>query len=54
MSNIRNSQIPLYKNNLNMRDALQLHPGQKMKVIEYNGRIELIPDRDISELVDYH
>ena len=34
----------------NIRDALQIHPGQKMKVIEYNGRIELIPDRDISEL----
>jgi AbrB family looped-hinge helix DNA binding protein len=34
----------------NIRDALQLRPGQKMRVIEYNGRIELIPDRDISEL----
>ena len=34
----------------NIRDALQLRPGQKMKVIEYNGRIELIPDREISEL----
>lgn len=34
----------------NIRDSLQLHPGQKLKVIEYNGRIELIPDRDISEL----
>ena len=34
----------------NIRDALQLRPGQKMKIIEYNGRIELIPDRDISEL----
>ena len=34
----------------NIRDSLQLRPGQKMKVIEYNGRIELIPDRDISEL----
>ena len=34
----------------NIRDALQLRPGQKMTVIEYNGRIELIPDRDISEL----
>ena len=34
----------------NIRDALQLRPGQKMKVIEYNGRIELIPDKDISEL----
>ncbi|MDY7034598.1 MAG: AbrB/MazE/SpoVT family DNA-binding domain-containing protein [Thermodesulfobacteriota bacterium] len=34
----------------NIRDALHLRPGQKMKVMEYNGRIELIPDRDISEL----
>jgi len=34
----------------NIREALQLRPGQKMKVIEYDGRIELIPDRDISEL----
>lgn len=34
----------------NIRDALQLRPGQKMKVIEYNGRIELIPDRNISDL----
>jgi hypothetical protein len=29
---------------------MQLRPGQKLKVIEYEGRIELIPDRDISEL----
>jgi AbrB family looped-hinge helix DNA binding protein len=34
----------------NIRDALNLRPGQKMKVIAYNGRIELIPDREISEL----
>ena len=33
-----------------IRDALQLRPGQKMTVIEYDGRIELVPDRDISEL----
>jgi AbrB family looped-hinge helix DNA binding protein len=33
-----------------IREALKLRPGQKMRVIEYNGRIELIPDRDISEL----
>ena len=33
-----------------IRDALNLRPGQKMSVIEYDGRIELIPDRDISEL----
>jgi AbrB family looped-hinge helix DNA binding protein len=33
-----------------MRDALNLHPGQKMQVIQYDGRIELIPERDIKEL----
>jgi AbrB family looped-hinge helix DNA binding protein len=33
-----------------VREAMQLRPGQKLKVIEYEGRIELIPDRDISEL----
>ena len=30
-----------------------LLPGQKLKVIENEGRIELIPDRDISELKGY-
>lgn len=33
-----------------VRLSLNLRPGQKMQVIEYDGRIELIPDRDISEL----
>ena len=33
-----------------VREALNLHPGQKMQVVEYNGRIELIPERDIKEL----
>ena len=33
-----------------IRDKLKLKPGQKMRVIEYAGRIEMIPDRDISEL----
>ena len=33
-----------------IRDALKLRPGQKMRVVEYEGRIELIPDRDIAEL----
>ena len=33
-----------------IRDAMRLRPGQKLKVITYEGRIELIPDRDISEL----
>ena len=33
-----------------IREALKLYPGQKMQVVEYNGRIELIPERDIKEL----
>ncbi len=33
-----------------VRQALNLHPGQKMQVVEYNGRIELIPERDIKDL----
>jgi len=33
-----------------VRETLRLKPGQKMQVIEYEGRIELIPDRDIKEL----
>ena len=33
-----------------VREALQLRPGQKMQVVEYEGRIELIPERDIKEL----
>lgn len=33
-----------------IREAMRLRPGQKLKVIEYEGRIELIPDRDISGL----
>jgi len=34
----------------NVRESLKLQPGQKMQVIEYAGRIELIPERDIREL----
>jgi AbrB family looped-hinge helix DNA binding protein len=33
-----------------VRDNLHLHPGQKMQVIEYSGRVELVPERDISAL----
>lgn len=33
-----------------IRETLKLKPGQKMQVIEYDHRIELIPDRSISEL----
>ena len=33
-----------------VRNVLTLRPGQKMQVIEYNGRIEFILERDIAEL----
>ena len=33
-----------------VREALKLRPGQKLQVVEYGGRIELIPERDIQEL----
>jgi len=33
-----------------IRETMRLRPGQKLKVIEYEGRIELIPDKDITEL----
>ncbi len=35
---------------LPVRRAMRLRPGQKMRVVEYEGRIELIPDRDIADL----
>jgi AbrB family looped-hinge helix DNA binding protein len=33
-----------------VRDHLHIRPGQKMQIVEYEGRIELIPERDITEL----
>jgi AbrB family looped-hinge helix DNA binding protein len=33
-----------------IREAMRLRPGQKLRVIGYEGRIEFIPERDISEL----
>ena len=33
-----------------VRKTLNLQPGQKMQVVEYEGRIELIPERDIKEM----
>ncbi len=33
-----------------IRQALHLRPGQKMQVVEYEGRVEFIPERDITEL----
>jgi len=33
-----------------IRQTLHLRPGQKMQVVEYDRRIELIPERYIKEL----
>jgi len=33
-----------------IRESLKLKAGQKMSVLEYDGRIEMIPDREIAEL----
>lgn len=33
-----------------IRDSLQLRPGQRLQVVEYEGRIEFIPERSIKEL----
>jgi AbrB family looped-hinge helix DNA binding protein len=33
-----------------IREAMELKPGQKVHVIEYDGRIELIPERDIKSM----
>ena len=33
-----------------VRDSLQLKPGQKVQVILYGNRIEMIPERNISEM----
>jgi AbrB family looped-hinge helix DNA binding protein len=33
-----------------VRDSLCIKPGQRMQVVEYAGRIEFIPERDIREL----
>lgn len=33
-----------------IRDSLQVSPGQRMQVIQYENRIELIPERDVGEL----
>ena len=36
-----------------VRENLGLRPGQKLRVVEHAGRIELIPERDISELMGF-
>jgi AbrB family looped-hinge helix DNA binding protein len=33
-----------------VRESLHLRPGQRMHIVEFDGRIELIPERDIKEL----
>ena len=33
-----------------IRKALQLSPGQKVQVLSYGNRIELIPERKISDM----
>ena len=33
-----------------VRDHLRLLPGQKMQVMEYQGRVELLPEQDIGEM----
>ena len=36
-----------------VRNNLNLMPGQKMQVLEYKGRVELIPEKDISDLLGF-
>lgn len=33
-----------------VRENLHIRPGQKMQVVEYAGRVEFLPQRDIAEL----
>ncbi len=33
-----------------IRDSLQLRPGQRMQVVQYENRVEFIPEKDVSEL----
>ena len=33
-----------------VREAMKLRPGQKVAVFQYEGRIELIPVRDMREM----
>lgn len=33
-----------------VREAFGLRPGQKMQIMEHDGRIVLIPEKDIQEL----
>lgn len=33
-----------------VRDRLHLKPGQRLQILEYAGRLELIPERKIADL----
>ena len=33
-----------------VRESLGLKPGQKIHVLEYDGRIELVPERTLAEM----
>lgn len=33
-----------------VRESLHVQPGQLLQVVQYENRIELIPERDIAEL----
>ena len=33
-----------------IRESLHVLPGQRMQVVQYENRIELIPERDVAEL----
>jgi AbrB family looped-hinge helix DNA binding protein len=33
-----------------IRESMHLLPGQRMQVVQYENRIELIPERDVGEL----
>jgi AbrB family looped-hinge helix DNA binding protein len=35
---------------LRVRESLQLRPGQKLQVLLYKNRIELIPEKKIGEM----
>jgi len=35
---------------LSVREALDIHPGEKIKVLQYENRIEYIPMRDMKEM----
>jgi bifunctional DNA-binding transcriptional regulator/antitoxin component of YhaV-PrlF toxin-antitoxin module len=35
---------------LDVRSSLNLHPGQELSVISYNGRIAMVPLRPIEEM----